>query len=127
MEQATRDLSRKKRWIGISIKRTKENRMKLYKTIEFDIYELGGRAMEDVIFLVDFAISEDNSIFCTGANPHEDAIAYLTHIGGAGAPGHWQQQVLSHFQNEDNCAEALGEAMTPEEFNEFEDALMGNK
>ena len=127
MEQAASDLSRKKLWIGISITRTKENRMKLYKTIEFDIYELGGRAMEDVIFLVDFAISEDNRIFCTNAKPHEDAIAYLTHIGGAGAPDHWQRQVLAHFKNEDNAAEALGEAMTPEEFTEFEDALMGDK
>ncbi len=101
--------------------------MKLYKTVEFNLYELGGRAMEDVIFLVDFAISEDDSIFCTGAQPHEDAIAYLTHLGGAGAPGHWRQQVLSHFQNEANCAEALGEAMTEDEYEEFEDALMGNK
>ena len=100
--------------------------MKLYKTVEFDLYELGGTsALEDVVFLVDFAIAEDNSIFCTGAKPHEDAIAYLTHIGGAGAPGHWQQQVLSHFQNEANCAETLGESMSVNEYNEFEDALMG--
>ena len=101
--------------------------MKFQKTVEFDLYELGGTAaMQDVIYLVDFAISADNLVFCTEAQPHEDAIAYLTQLGGAGTPGFWQQRVLEHFENEANCAETLGEAMTDEEFNEFEDALMGH-
>ena len=102
--------------------------MKFQKTVEFDLYELGGdSAMQDVIYNVDLVIDAVDNIFCTSAQAHEDAIPYLTHLGGPGCVGHWQQRVLEHFQNEANCAEVLGEAMTGEEFNEFEDALMGNK
>ena len=97
--------------------------MKLQKTIKFDLYAIGDRVMEDVIYHVDLEIRDDDSIICTGARPDEDAIPYLESIGGKGAVEHWEQQVLEHFENEDDCAEELGESMTAEEFAEWEHIL----
>jgi len=101
--------------------------MKFQKTIKFDLYAIGDRAMEDVIFHVDLEIRDDNSIICTGARPDEDAIPYLESIGGKGAVEHWEQQVLEHFENEDDCAEELGESMTEEEFAQWEHVLLPEK
>ena len=98
--------------------------MKLQKTIKFDLYAIGDRVMEDVIYHVDLEIRDDDSIICTGARPDEDAIPYLESIGGKGAVAHWEQQVLEHFENEDDCAEELGESMTAEEFAEWEHILV---
>lgn len=100
--------------------------MKFQKTVPFDLYAIGDRVMEDVIYNVDLAINDENHVICTGASASDDAIAYLVHLGGKGGPNYWKEQVLAYFENEDNCAEELGEAMSGEEFNKFEDALMGH-
>lgn len=100
---------------------------KLEKTIPFDLYQIGDRVMEGVIYLVDIAITEDDKIICTGALAHEDSVTYLQHIGGAATVEHWRQEVLSFFENEDDCAEILGESMTEEEFAEWEHILLPEK
>jgi len=97
---------------------------KLEKTIPFDLYSIGDRAMEDVIYNVTIVIDATDNIFCTSAQVDEDCIPYLESIGGKGVVGHWQQEVLAFFQNEDNCAEELGESMTEEEFGEWEHILV---
>lgn len=101
--------------------------MKLQKTIKFDLYRIGDRVMEDVIFYVDLEIRDDNSIVCTGAVPDIDCIPYMESLGGKGAVEHWEQQVLEHFDNEADCAEELGEAMTQEEYDEWEPILLGEE
>ena len=98
---------------------------KFEKTVPFDLYQIGDRVMEDVIYNVDIVIDGADNIFCTSVQAHPDAIPYLESLGGPSVVGHWQQRVLEHFQDEANCAEELGEAMTEDEFNEFESILMG--
>ena len=98
---------------------------KFEKTIPYDLYAIGDRAMEDVIYNVHIVIDGANNIFCTSAQVDEDCIGYLESIGGKGAVGHWQQRVLEHFQDERNTSEELGEAMTDEEYKEWESVLMG--
>jgi hypothetical protein len=99
--------------------------MKFQKMVEYNMYWLhGDRMLEDVIYNVELAIMDDGKVKCLQAQPSEDAIAYLEHIGGKGAPGHWQQQLLEMLQNEDNCAEMLGEDMTDEEWEEWEHVLV---
>ena len=99
--------------------------MKFEKTVKFDLYPIGDRLMEGVIFHVDIEIRDDNSIVCTGAVPDIDAIPYLESLGGKGAVEHWEQRVLEHFDDEDTCAEELGEAMSEEEYEQWESVLMG--
>lgn len=99
--------------------------MKFEKTIKFDLYAIGDRVMEDVIFYVDIVINDDNSIICTGAVPDIDCVPYIKSLGGDGAVDHWEKQVLEHFDDEATCAEELGEAMTDEEYAEWESVLLG--
>ena len=99
--------------------------MKFTKTVAFDLYRIGDRMMEGVIYFVDLAITDDNKIICTGAVPDIDALPYLEAIGGPGVADHWAKQVLEHFSTEAECGEALGEEMSPDEWDEFEDILMG--
>ena len=99
--------------------------MKFKKTISFNCYEIGDRYMEDVIFFVDLEITDDDEIIATSVVPDIDCIPYMEMIGGAGCPDHWQKQVVEHFKEEATAAEHLGEAMTEDEFNEFENILMG--
>ena len=98
---------------------------KFEKTVPFNLYEIGDRPLEDVIYNVTIVINDTDKIFVTSVEAQEDAIPYLESLGGPATVGFWQQRVLEHFQNEANTAEVLGEAMTEDEFNEFEDALMG--
>jgi len=99
--------------------------MKFTKTIKFDLYSIGDRMMEDVIYHVDLAITEDNKIIATGATIEEDCIGYVTSLGGKGAIKHWEEAVLSHFEEEATAAEELGEHMSEEEYEAWEDVLMG--
>ena len=99
--------------------------MKFQKTVVYDLYEIGDRVMENVIYHVDLEIRDDNSIVCTSAVPDIDAIPYLKHIGGQGAVDHWTQRVLEYLNDEDTCAEVLGEAMTDEEYKHWESVLLG--
>lgn len=101
--------------------------MKFTKTIKFDLYAIGDRVMEDVIFFVDLAITDDNKIICTSAVPDIDCVPYITSLGGAGAVDHWEKQVLEHFDDEATCAEELGEVMSEEEYNKFEGILLGDE
>lgn len=99
--------------------------MKFKKTISFNCYEIGDRAMEDVIFFVDLEITDDDKIVATSVVPDIDCIPYMEKLGGKGCPDHWQKEVTAYFEDEAIAAEALGEAMTEDEFAEFEHALMG--
>lgn len=99
--------------------------MKFSKTIKFDLYALGDRPMEGVMFNVDLAISDDDKVLCIKAEPDELALSYLKRIGGDGAPNYWKEKVLKHFSTESNVREELGENMTEEEFDQWEPILMG--
>ena len=99
--------------------------MKFQKTISFDLYTIGDRVMEDVIFFVDLEIRDDNSVICTSAVPDIDCVPYIESLGGKGAVDHWEQQVLEHFDDEATCSEELGEAMTEEEYEKWESVLLG--
>ena len=102
--------------------------MKFQKIVEYNMYWLSGdRMMEDVIYLLNIQIDAVGNVFCASAQPSEDAIAYLEQIGGKGAPGHWQQELLAMLQDEDCVAEILGEDMTEEEFAEWEHILVPEK
>jgi predicted RNA-binding protein len=101
--------------------------MKFQKTIKFDLYVIGDRVMEDVIYFVDLEITDDNAIICTGAVPDIDCVGYIESLGGPGAVQHWEKQVLEHFDDEATCSEELGEAMTEEEYEQWEAVLMGEE
>ena len=99
--------------------------MKFTKTIKFDLYTIGDRMMEDVIYHVDIAITDDNKIVATGAKIDEDCIGYVTSLGGKGAIKHWEEAVMVHFEEEATASEELGEQMTEEEYEKWESVLMG--
>lgn len=102
----------------------KEIIMKFTKTVEFDLYTLGDKPVEGVMFNVDLAITDENKCICTNATPDEMGRMFLERIGGPGAPDYWKGKVIKYFQDESHVFEELGENMTDEEYNQWESILM---
>ena len=98
--------------------------MKFQKTVEFDLYVVGDQLMEGVIYLVDLAIDDESRLICTGAQPHKDSIPGIVGLCGPDGVDHWRKQVLAHFKNKDEVAQGLIEAMTDEEWDEFQEYLI---
>lgn len=95
------------------------------KTIQYDAYAIGDRIMEGVLFDVDITLNADGTSTAGPARPHdEDAANWCKQLGGDGAVKHWCDQVDNVFANEDDRLEGLGESMSADEYDKYEEFLI---
>lgn len=96
------------------------------KTVEYDAYAIGDRTMEGVMFNVDVTLNADGTSTASPARPKDISVErWCQRLGGPGGLKHWCDQVDQVFTDEDTRLEELGEAMTDEEYDKYEDILLG--
>jgi hypothetical protein len=99
--------------------------MKFKKTIHYDAYSIGDRLMEGVLFDVDITLDEDGTTTAGPARPHDDNVtSWCERLGGAGGVKHWCDQVDDVFTNSDDRLEELGEAMSDDEWDKYEEIFI---